>query len=108
MLLLRLPLQYRDLPHDVQLGVTVCGIAEAQPRRVLGGATMRLFSKKGRLKDGPQTLRLSLGRAADLQSPTATPGKLPLAHRDNLGWAEFCFQNVSEILFRDSAVLRLH
>lgn len=82
---LEFPVKYRDLPHDVQLGITVCGVAEARPRYVMGGATMRLFSKKGRLKDGPQVLQLSLGQAADMEFPSSTPGKLPLAQRDNLG-----------------------
>lgn len=82
---LEFPVKYRDLPHDVQLGITVYGVTEGHPRCVLGGTAMRLFSKKGRLKDGPQELRLSLGRAVDLQHPSSTPGKLPLACRDHLG-----------------------
>ena len=78
-------MQYRDLPHDVQLAVTAWGVAEARPLAPLGGATMRLFSKKGRLKDGPQRLRLAVGRAADPGWPSATPGKLPLVKRSELG-----------------------
>lgn len=79
--------QYRDLPHDAQLAVTVWGAAEARPLAALGGATMRLFSRKGRLKDGPQGLSLALERAADLAWPPATPAKLPLARRTELGCA---------------------
>lgn len=82
--------QYRDLPHDAQLAVTVWGVAEARPLEALGGATMRLFSKKGRLKDGVQTLGLTLGRPADLGWPSATPGKLPLVQRSELGCAALC------------------
>ena len=96
--------QYRDLPHDAQLAITVWGVAEARPLAALGGATMRLFSKKGRLKDGPQELRLAVGRAADLGWPSATPGKLPLARRPELGCAlllpscarQFTLQSKSE------------
>ena len=38
--------QYRDLPHNAVLAVSVWGLAEAQPLAPLGGTTMRLFSKK--------------------------------------------------------------
>lgn len=41
--------QYRDLPHNAVLAVGVWGLAEARPLAPLGGATMRLFSKKARL-----------------------------------------------------------
>ena len=41
-----LSLQYRDLPHNAVLAVSVWGLAEAQPLAPLGGTTMRLFSKK--------------------------------------------------------------
>ncbi len=52
-----------------------------------GGAAMLLFSKKGRLKTGLQRVRLWPGRAADVACPSATPGKLPVAERGELGCA---------------------
>ncbi len=67
------------------LGVSVWGLAEARPLEALGGATMRLFSKKARLKGGRQQLALTLGRAADVAWDSATPGKTPLAQRSELG-----------------------
>ena len=51
----------------------------------LGGATFRLFSKKGRLKAGAQALRLWAGVEADASFPTATPGKVPVAQRGEAG-----------------------
>jgi phosphatidylinositol 3-kinase len=78
-------MKYRDLGHDAQLALTVWEVREGVPRRVLGGATLPLFSKKGRLKTGPQDLQLWLGRAADWGWPTSTPGKVPMAQRGELG-----------------------
>ena len=77
--------QYRDLAHDTQLAITVWECAEGKPRRALGGTTLRLFSKKGRLKSGRQMLRLWMGREADAGTPSGTPGKVPLAARGELG-----------------------
>mmetsp|Transcript_20231 Transcript_20231/g.60979 ORF Transcript_20231/g.60979 Transcript_20231/m.60979 type:complete len:864 (+) Transcript_20231:256-2847(+) len=104
------PIKYRDLPHDAQLAVTVWGVAEARPLEALGGATMRLFSKKGRLKDGVQTLGLTLGRPADLGWPSATPGKLPLVQRSELGRLEHLVKRyqrgeLQEVPWLDDAAL---
>ena len=77
--------QYRDLAHDTQLAITVWECAEGKPKRALGGTTLRLFSKKGRLKSGRQMLRLWMGRKADGGTPSGTPGKVPLAARGELG-----------------------
>ena len=77
--------QYRDLAHDTQLAITVWECAEGKPQRALGGTTLRLFSKKGRLKSGRQMLRLWMGREADRGTPSGTPGKVPLAARGELG-----------------------
>ena len=77
--------QVRDLSHTSQLAVTVWEAREGEARRALGGATLRLFSKRGRLKAGPQALRLWLGREADVALPSATPGKVPVSERGELG-----------------------
>jgi phosphatidylinositol 3-kinase len=78
--------QYCDLAHDAQLALTVWRIREGQPDKPLGGATLRLFSKKGRLKSGRQELRLWVGREADVAWPPATPAKPPVSQRGELGW----------------------
>lgn len=78
-------LQYRDLSHDTQLAITIWETAEGHERRALGGTTLRLFSKKGRLKTGRQVLKLWLGREADLSNPTGTPAKVPLTARGEMG-----------------------
>ena len=82
---LAFPLKYRDLGHDAQLALTVHEVREGRPIAVLAGATLRLFSKRGRLKTGPQELLLWLGQPADTSWPGTTPGKLPLAERGELG-----------------------
>jgi phosphatidylinositol 3-kinase len=79
------PVKYRDLGHDAQLALTVWEVREGEPRRPLGGTTLRLFSKKGRLKSGPQELQLWLGRPADTVWPSSTPGKVAMAQRGELG-----------------------
>ena len=81
----RVPLQYRDLPHNAQLAVTVWGRAVAVPLTPLAGATLRLFSKRGRLKTGPQTARLWTGGPADTAWPSATPAKPPIQERGEAG-----------------------
>lgn len=77
--------QYCDLAHDAQLALTVWQIEEGQPDKPLGGATLRMFSKKGRLKSGQQELRLWPGRKADVAWPPSTPAKLPVSQRGELG-----------------------
>ena len=79
-------LQYRDLPHNVVLAVTVWQVSEGEPLRPLGGATMRLFSKQGRLKTGTHRLRLWEGQEADPAWPTTTPGKEPVSKRGEIGY----------------------
>ncbi len=79
--------QYCDLPHDAQLAVTAWAVAAGAPPAPAGGAAMPLFSKKGRLKTGLQRVRLWPGRRADAACPSATPGKLPVAERGELGCA---------------------
>ena len=78
-------LQYCDLAHDAQLALTVWRAGEGGAPAPLGGATLRLFSKKGRLKGGRQDLALWPGRCADVAWPPATPAKLPVAQRGELG-----------------------
>lgn len=82
---LAFPIKYRDLGHDAQLALTVWGVRDGATPAALGGTTLRLFSKKGRLKTGAQQLRLWLGRAADSAWPSSTPGKVPVAQRGELG-----------------------
>lgn len=85
----RLHMQYRDLAADTQLAITVWEIAEGHPKKVLGGTTLRLFSKKGRLKTGRQRLRLWLDREADTNQPSGTPAKVPLSARGELGYIPY-------------------
>lgn len=94
-LLLTLPccLQYRDLPHTTVLAVTVWEAAEGKPIRPLGGGTMRLFSKHGRLKTGTHRLHLWEGQEADPSWPSATPGKQPVQQRGEIGCVLYDFQN---------------
>ena len=82
----RCAVQYRDLPHNVVLAVTVWQVSEGEPLRPLGGATMRLFSKQGRLKTGTHQLRLWEGQEADPAWPTTTPGKEPVNKRGEIGY----------------------
>ena len=45
------PVKYRDLPMETQLAFTVWHFTELEGNPIpLGGATMKMFSKKGRLK----------------------------------------------------------
>ena len=60
-------------------------VRDGEARRPLGGTTLRLFSKKGRLKTGAQELQVWLGRAADGGWPSSTPAKVPVAQRGELG-----------------------
>eukprot|EP00887_Chlorella_sp_A99_P006299 scaffold3.g6299.t1 len=85
---LSFPVKYRDLGHTAQLALTVWEVREGAPRRPLGGTTLRLFSKKGRLKTGGQELQLWPGQEADVRWPTSTPGKVPVAERGELGRVE--------------------
>lgn len=82
---LSFPIKYRDLGHDAQLALTVWEAREGTPRRPAGGTTLRLFSKKGRLKTGGQGLQLWPGRPADGAWPSSTPAKVPVALRGELG-----------------------
>ncbi len=68
----------RDLGPDARAALTVWEVREgwAAPRP-LGGATVCLYSKKGRLKAGPRTVRLWPGARADARWPSATPGRAP-------------------------------
>lgn len=79
-------MQYRDLQHNSVLAVTVWQVREGAPLQPLGGATMRLFSKQGRLKTGSHRLRLWEGQQADIAWPTTTPGKQPVGKRGEMGY----------------------
>ncbi|CAK0784160.1 hypothetical protein CVIRNUC_007363 [Coccomyxa viridis] len=82
------PLKYCDLAQDAQLALTVWQIQLGKPVTPLGSATLRLFSKKGRLKSGRQELQLWRGQEADVAWPSATPAKLPVSQRGELGRLE--------------------
>lgn len=82
-------LQYRDLPHTTVLAVTVWEVAEGKPVRPLGGGTMRLFSKHGRLKTGTHRLHLWEGQEADPAWPSTTPGKQPVRERGEIGYIAY-------------------
>ncbi|RMZ56798.1 hypothetical protein APUTEX25_002887, partial [Auxenochlorella protothecoides] len=77
--------RYRDLDHTAQLALTVWEVREGVPQRALAGATLRFFSKKGRLKTGAHTLRLWTPGPADGGWPSKTPGKVPLKERGERG-----------------------
>ena len=78
--------QWRDLPADAHLALTVWEVTVGKcGRHAKAGATCRLFSRKGRLKGARQTLQLHPDRAADPGWTTQTPAKLPLAQRGELG-----------------------
>ncbi|KAL6752332.1 putative phosphatidylinositol 3-kinase [Haematococcus lacustris] len=81
--------KYRDLPADTLLCLAVWGVCEGGGSPTLvGGTTMPLFSKKGRLKTGTQQAHVWLGRPPCPASPSSTPGKQPLAERGRLGALE--------------------
>ena len=69
-------LQYRDLPHDALLSLTVIEVVVGHPPFVAGGTTLPLFNKKGRLKTGPHRLRVWPGREPCTRWPSTTPGKV--------------------------------
>ncbi|GLC43266.1 hypothetical protein PLESTF_000410600 [Pleodorina starrii] len=81
-------IKYRDLPGDAQLAFLVVEVVEGAGEALVGSAVMPLFSKRGRLKTGPQRLRLWEGVPPCTALPSSTPGKVPLAHRDRLGRLE--------------------
>lgn len=53
-------LQYRDLPADTYLSLSVYELSEGRPMLLVGSTSMPLFSKKGRLKTGQQRLQVCL------------------------------------------------
>ena len=74
------------MEHATQLALTVWEVRESSGGPApLGGAAFALFSKKGRLKTGVQLLRLWAGQPADVRWPSATPGKVPVRERGELG-----------------------
>lgn len=81
-------MQVRELLPACVLGVAVWAQDDASPASLLGAAVMPLFSKKGRLKAGLQSLTLCKGQPPDLQWPSRTPGKVPVAQRGRRGFLE--------------------
>lgn len=77
--------KYRDLPANTQLSLAVFEMGESQGQLLVGGTNMALFNKHGRLKTGPQRLRIWEGQAPH---PVNTPGKVPLSQRGELGRLE--------------------
>ncbi|GIL50816.1 hypothetical protein Vafri_6947, partial [Volvox africanus] len=80
--------KYRDLPRDAQLVFVVVEVTEGNGEALVGSSVMPLFSKRGRLKTGPQRLRVWEGVPPCTANPSSTPGKDPLAHRDRLSRLE--------------------
>ena len=70
------PLQYRDLPPDAQLVLVLVEAAEGRREALVGSSVTPLFSKRGRLKTGPQRLAVWEGAPPCTQFPTSTPGKV--------------------------------
>lgn len=52
---------------------------------LIGGTSMPLFNKRGRLKTGIHHLLLWPKRRADGSYPTKTPGKVPIVERGDAG-----------------------
>ncbi|GMH39569.1 hypothetical protein BSKO_07467 [Bryopsis sp. KO-2023] len=77
--------KYKDLPDTAQLAITVFELAEGKGVVLVGGATMSLFNKRGRLKTGVHKLALWLKREADRSTPSSTPGKAPISQRGESG-----------------------
>ncbi|MEW5302904.1 MAG: hypothetical protein WDW36_005643 [Sanguina aurantia] len=77
--------KYRDLPHDTLLSFCVWEVCEGREHSLLGSTSMPMFNKKGRLKTGPQRLRVWEGVPPSLKWPTSTPGKVPLSARGHAG-----------------------
>jgi hypothetical protein len=55
--------QYRDLPHDSQLSLVVWEVSECA-QALVGSTVIPLFNRKGRLKTGPQRLKVGTKRDA--------------------------------------------
>jgi hypothetical protein len=51
-------LQYRDLPADTYLCLSLYELCEGRPMLLVGASSMPMFSKKGRLKTGQQRLQV--------------------------------------------------
>lgn len=56
-------LQYRDLPADTYLSLSVYELSEGRPMLLVGSTSMPMFSKKGRLKTGQQQLQVQKRQA---------------------------------------------
>jgi hypothetical protein len=54
----RCTLQYRDLPTDTYLCLSLYELCEGRPMLLVGASSMPMFSKKGRLKTGQQRLQV--------------------------------------------------
>ena len=78
-------MQWRDLPADAQLALTVWEVTVGEcGRHAKAGSACSLFSRKGRLKSAHHSIDLHVG-GADASSPIQTPAKVPLAQRGELG-----------------------
>lgn len=87
-------IKYRDLPHSTQLTLTCWEMRDGRPTTLLGGAAMPMFNKRGRLKTGPQDLKVCEG-VEPSGKPGAgcnCPGKLSLRDRGRLGQLEHLVQ----------------
>lgn len=80
--------KYKDIGPTTQIALTVWEVHEGCEPSPLGGTTLRLFSKKNRLKTGLHTLTLWQAKEADPAWPTSTPGKPPFAERGQAGRIE--------------------
>eukprot|EP01025_Chloroclados_australasicus_P004742 TRINITY_DN11257_c0_g5_i1.p1 TRINITY_DN11257_c0_g5~~TRINITY_DN11257_c0_g5_i1.p1 ORF type:complete len:871 (-),score=117.28 TRINITY_DN11257_c0_g5_i1:1332-3944(-) len=80
--------KYRDLEYDVVLALEVYMVEASTDLVLVGGTTMPLFNKHGRLKTGFQKLRLWNGEKADVRVPCKTPGKQPVADSGEQGRLE--------------------
>eukprot|EP00879_Flechtneria_rotunda_P010868 GHRR01011358.1.p1 GENE.GHRR01011358.1~~GHRR01011358.1.p1 ORF type:complete len:821 (+),score=283.38 GHRR01011358.1:733-3195(+) len=86
--LLACGLQYRDLPADTYLCLSVYELCEGCPILLAGSTTMPMFSKKGRLKTAQQKLQVWEGHALNVAQPQVLTGKAPLSQRSQVGQLE--------------------
>lgn len=76
--------KYRDLGLLAQLAMTIWEDREgAEGPSIVGGTTLPLFSRKGRLKTGSQTLHVWMNMKADESVPSSTNGKLRCKDKEN-------------------------
>ncbi|XP_065885169.1 phosphatidylinositol 3-kinase catalytic subunit type 3-like [Dysidea avara] len=70
-----LPIQYKDLPRDAMLAMTVYDVYGPRKAIPVGGTVVSVFGKHGCVRRGIHDLKLWPGVVADGNIKTITPGK---------------------------------